>query len=260
MKKIRELKEINVEEISLVSSAASRNVFFITKQRRKTMKKFLEILKNFFGDELEDEDIKKAEGIEEDAQKALGDALETIDEYRDDYTPDVLAAILKVSKAAVTPEEEVEEPDFVAELTDVEKAGARLSKATIAQLKKIVEIAGNMLAASEKKLGKKKDDENEYTPEVIAALEKLEAYETAEVEAEKQALLDAKSETDKKLDAMAKEIEKLKKQKPVKKGLESDDDELTPEEIAAAEKLKKKGGDQEEAQWPSLCNQEGEED
>jgi len=220
------------------------------------MKKFKEILAKFFGDELEDEDIKKAEGIEEDAQKALGNALETIDEYRDDYTPDVLAAILNVAKAAVTPEEKVEEPDFVAELSTIEKAGARLSKATIAQLKKIGEIVASMVGAAEKAIGKKgsdADDEDEYTPEVIAALEKLKAYEDAEAEAEKQALLDAKTDTDKKIDDLTKEIEKLKKQKPVKKGLDSDDDDDD-------EDPDKKGDDEEEFQWTSLVKSEDEED
>lgn len=223
------------------------------------MKKFKEILAEFFGDDLEEEDIKKAEGIEEDAQKALGDALETIDEYRDDYTPDVLAAILKVAKAAVTPEEEVEEPDFVAELIDAEKAGARLSKATIAQLKKIVEIASNMLTASEKKLGKKKDDddEDEYSPEVIAALEKLEAYETAEVEAEKQKTTDAQTKFQKTIDELTEKVEKLEKKKGIKKGLEGQDGDDDPEDDDTGDK---KGDDEEEFQWTSLVKSEDEED
>lgn len=219
------------------------------------MKKFKEILSKFFGDDLEEEDIKKAEGIEEDAQKALGDALETIDEYRDDYTPDVLAAILKIAKAAVTPEEEIEEPDFVAELSTIEKAGARLSKATIAQLKKIGEIVASMLTAAEKAINKKKgsddDDEDEYSPEVIAALEKLKKFEEAE-ELEKQAA------ADKKVDDLAKEVEDLKKklkEKPKKQGLNSDDDDEDPD------KIKKKGGDdKEEFQWTSLTSEEKEED
>jgi len=218
------------------------------------MKKFKEILAKFFGDELKEEDITKAEGIEEDAQTAIGDALNIFEEYKDDFTPDVLGAITTVAKLALTPEKKVEEPDFVAELTSLEKAGARLSKATIAQLKKIGEIVAGMIGAAEKALKKGGDDDGEISPEMLAKLEKLKAYEDAEVELEKQKSLDAKTDTDKKIDDLTKEIEKLKKQKPIKKGLESDDDEDD------TGKIKKKGDDEEEFQWSSLTSPDEEED
>jgi len=250
MKKARKLKDIDVEEISLVDSAATRKKFFIIK-RSKNMKKFKEILAKFFGDEIKEEDIKKAEGIEEDAQKALGDALETIDEYRDDYTPDVHGAILKIAKAAVTPKEKVEEPDFVAELINTEKAGARLSKATIAQLKKIGEIVAAMIGAAEKAIGKGEGDEDGMSPELVAKLEKLAIFEAAE-KLEKQKI------ADKKIDDLTTDIEELKKQlkkKPTKKGLESD--EKDEEDL---DKIKKAGGDKEEFQWSSLTSPDEEED
>ena len=215
------------------------------------MKKFKEILAKFFGDEIKEEDIKKAEGIEEDAQKALGDALETIDEYRDDYTPDVHGAILKIAKAAVTPKEKVEEPDFVADLINTEKAGARLSKATIAQLKKIGEIVAAMIGAAEKAIGKGEGDDD---PELVAKLEKLAAFEAAE-KLEKQKI------ADKKIDDLTADIEDLKKQlkkKPTKKGLESDEE--NEEEKDDSDKIKKKDGDKEEFQWTSLTSEEKQED
>jgi len=249
MKKARKLKDIDVEEISLVDSAATFKKFFITK-RRNEMKKFKEILAKFFGDKLEEEAITKAEGIDEDAQKAIGDALNIFEEYKDDFTPDVLGAIMTVAKLALTPEEKVEEPDFVAELTSLEKAGARLSKATIAQLKKIGEIVAGMIGAAEKALNKGGDDDDELSPEMVAKLEKLKAYEDAEIEAEKQADLDAKKDTDKKIDDLTKEIEKLKKQKIKKKGLDSDDDDDD-----AGDK-KDDPDDKEEFQWTSLVKSE----
>jgi hypothetical protein len=256
MKKARKLKDIDVEEISLVDSAATFKKFFITKRRRTSMKKFLELLKSFFGDELKEEDITKAEGIEEDAQKTIGDALTIFDEYKDDFTPDVLGAIMTVAKLAITPAEEVEETDFVAELTNVEKAGARLSKATIAQLKKIGEIVGGMLTAAEKALSKNTDDDK-TSPEVLELREKLKAYEEADTELKKQKAADEKKKLDEKIEGMEKEIEKLKKKKAVKKGLEGQDGDDDPKDDDPGDK---KGDDEEEFQWTSLVKPEDEED
>jgi hypothetical protein len=250
MKKSLKLKDIEVEEISLVDSAATFKKFFITK-RSKSMKKFLEILKSFFGDELKEEDITKAKEIEEDTQETIGDALTLFDEYHDDFPPDALDALKTVVKMAITPAEKVKEPDFVAELTNLEKAGARLSKATIAQLKKIGEIVAAMVGAAEKALGKSTDDEDELSPEMLEKLEKLKAYEDAEAELKKQKAEDYKKDTDKKIEDLEKKIEKIEKKKPVKKGLEgqeSDDDDDDDDD----------DNDKKEFQWKSLTSSEEE--
>jgi acyl-CoA-binding protein len=256
MKKARKLKDIDVEEISLVDSAATFKKFFITKHRRISMKKFLELLKSFFGDELKEEDITKAEGIEEDAQKAIGDALTIFEEYKDDFTPDVLGAIMTVAKMALTPEEEVEETDFVAELTNLEKAGARLSKATIAQLKKIGEIVGGMLTAAEKALSKKGDDDKP-SPEMLELREKLKAYQDADAELKKQKAEDAQTKLQETIDELKEKVEKLEKKKGIKKGLEGQDADDDHEDDDPGDK---KGDDEEEFKWTSLVKSEDEED
>lgn len=253
MKKAQKIKDIDVTAIALVDHAATFRKFFITKARRKSMKKFLEILKSFFGEDLKEEEIAKAQGIEEDAQTELGDAITVLTDYRDDFPPDVLTALVTVTKTAVTPEEKIEEPDFVAELTSVDKAGARLSKATIAQLKKMGEIIAGMLGAAEKALKKGTGEEGELTPEITAQLEELATYKAADADLKKQKAETEKKEVDDKIAELTTEIEKLKKKKPTKKSLDGQGEEED-------EDPDNKTGDEEEFQWTSLVKKEDEED
>ena len=125
------------------------------------MDKFIELIKSFLGKKLNEEDIAKAGKLPETDIEELEPALNTLEEYRDDFTDDVLEATQILTKHAILKEEKPEEINFIDELIDVDKAGARLSKATISQLKKIGEIIGGILGAAEKALNKgaKTDDD-----------------------------------------------------------------------------------------------------
>ena len=247
----RKLKDIEVDEISLVDAAATRKTFFIKKQKeRKSMEKLIELLKSFFGDEFTDEDIAKAKEIPEDTQKGFHDALNILNEYKPDFPQDILGAITVVAKQAATGqvEKEVEkEVDILAEMIDAEKAGAKLSKATLEQLKKIHAIIEGMIGVKEK--GLKKSGDEKLSPETIARLEKLDAMEKDEAEREKKEKSDKEKKLQDEIDNLKKEVEKLGKTKGIKKSLTDE-----PEED---EKTKKKKTDKEDEipEWPSFTKQ-----
>lgn len=211
------------------------------------MDKFIELIKSFLGTKLEDEDIAKASELSEAQIEELEPALNILEEYREDFTDDVLGAIQDLTKKALLTEEEVVEIDFVAELTDVEKSGAKLSKATIAQLKKIGEIVNGMIGAREAavKKGTKKEDAEKMSPEVIAQLEELQKFKDKEAAASAQKTLDeAIAEKMTPLQEKLEELEKANKKKPTKKSITGQEGDEEIEE--------KKGGDDEEFVWGSL--------
>jgi len=153
----RKLKDLDIEEISLVDAGAVRKTFYIKKQRRSLMD-LIDILKDMLGPdtELSDDEVKKAKELTEDAAKAIAGALKILNKYKDDMPDDVLAAIKTLAKYASYgyPAKKSADVDFVVELTDIEKAGARLSKATIEELKKAIEILRGIIGEREENLKK----------------------------------------------------------------------------------------------------------
>lgn len=212
------------------------------------MDKFKELIKSFLGTKLEDEDIAKASELSEAQVEELEPALNILEEYREDFNDDVLGAIQDLAKYALQNEEEVDEIDFVAELTNLEKAGASLSKATIAQLKKIGEIINGMIGAKEAavKKGTKKEDAEKLSPEVIAQLEELQKFkDKEEAETAQKTLDDAIAEKMTPLQEKLDELEKANKKKPTKKSITGQEGDEEPDE-------KKGDDDEEEFQWGSL--------
>jgi hypothetical protein len=138
----RKLSDIEVEEVSLVDAAANRKKFAIIK-RRHDMDELIKLLKGMM-DDAKDEDLEKAKEIPEEASKALKSALTTLNKYKGDFPGDVLDAIKILTKYASYgygyPEKKGEELSKEA----IEKLGARLSKATIEQLKMVKEVFGTL--------------------------------------------------------------------------------------------------------------------
>jgi hypothetical protein len=241
----RKLKNIEVEEISLVDKAANSKTFYITKQRRQQMDKFIELIKSFLGKKINDEEIAKAKALPETTVSELEPALKTLEEYRDEFSDDVFGAIQDLSKAAILQEERVEEIDFLVELTDVEKAGARLSKATIEQLKKMGEIISGLIGAAEKAIGK--TDDEKLPDHVVAKLEKLKKLEDKQVEDAETAAAAKEQKLQETIDDLTKKVAKLEKRKPLKKQIEGQEgNEETEEE---------EEGGEEENLWPSLTSE-----
>ena len=231
------------------------------------MKEFIEELKKFMAEDdediegaLEKEDIEKAEKVPDAAMKAIKGALNILNKYKADMPDDVLKAIKTLVKYASYgyPAKKADEKGVVektdeelfidavnivakaVETEDVEKAKKvveQLSKATIKQLKKIVDICQKIIGTEEDKVKKT----GELPPEVARELEELGALrkfkENAIKEKEetrKQEIEDLKKEREK----LEKKVEELEKTKGEKKGIEGH---------------KGGAGDEEKPdKWPSL--------
>ncbi|NVM21425.1 MAG: hypothetical protein HWN68_06560 [Desulfobacterales bacterium] len=213
----RRLKDLEVEEISLVDSAATRKQFYIVKRRNQQMEEFVELLKSFLGeDEITDEDIEKANKVPEAALKAIKGAVNILNKYKADFPPEILNALKTLTKYAAYgyPSKRVEKVDL-SDLLDVEKAGAKLSKATVEELKKVLKIIESIIGEREKEV---KKTYGELPADVVAQLEELRAMKeekkTKNIEKArdefKKEILDAVG------DLVAKEV---KKEKPVKKSI-----------------------------------------
>lgn len=210
--KARKLKDIMIDEISLVEEGANQKRFYILKQQRsRDMKELIEIMKSLLGDELTDEEIEEFQKAElsDNALKAIKSAAKTLDKYKEDLPADVKAALktlMKYASYGYPPkgEKSVEKAVEVM-LTDLEKAGAKLSKATIAELNKIIDIC--------KKLVNQKTDDvkkqyKDLPPEVVAELaearllkQKVEDEEKARREKEDK---DWREKIEKTLEAISK--------------------------------------------------------
>lgn len=213
------------------------------------MKEFIEELKKFMAEDdediegaLEKEEIEKAEKVPDAAMKAIKGALNILNKYKADMPDDVLKAIKTLTKyasygypaAKEDKKDEVKKTDEEVladsiqtlvkevEVDDLEKAKKiveQLSKATIKQLKKIVEICQKIIGTEEAKV-KKADElpaEVARDLEELAALKKFKEDTLKEKEeTRKQEIEDLKKEREK----LEKKVEELEKTKGEKKGIE----------------------------------------
>jgi len=239
----RKLEDIDVAEISLVDDAANRKKFYIIK-RRQQMEEFVKLLKSFMGEDdeefkLSEEDIAKAGKLDEKAIKAIQGALNILNKYKDVYPADVLKAIKTLTKYASYGYSypAAKSADIIEELTDVEKAGRKLSKATIEQLRKALEIIESLIKEKEDDVTKGE----KLPPEVVKRLEKLEQLEKAEKERIEKEKEQKEKEREELIKQLKERVEKLEKIKGVKKSIDSQDDDED----------KNKG-----VKWPSLISQE----
>ena len=254
----RKLFDIEIEEITLCKSPANRKKFFIKKMEEKPMKEFIEELKKFVAEEDEDiekaltkEEIAKAEKIGEKEAKALKEVLGIVSQYED--IPDDLEGAIKtlVEKASY---------DYPVVEEEIDKAGAKLSKTTQAQikealgyikespkgifvLKRLLGLEVEKEEEGEKKTGgeEKTGDEERISPEIQAKLEKLAELEKAEKQRlEKESEKKQKEDIQKMIDERLEQLEL--KEKPTKKSIDGQEDDE-----------KKKGADdEEEDEYPSI--------
>lgn len=214
------LKDITVTAIALVDKAANRKKRFFIVKRSKSMDEFIELIKNWLGeDELTDEQVAKIGEFDEEKIKEFTKAIEELDEYKDSMTDEFKAAAITLMKSAIYdyPVKDVE-VEF-----DIEKAGASLSKATKAQLEKIKGIIDGLLKL-------KTDKAKGLSDEQLAKLEKAEAILKADEERkEKEAEGLKKKEKEEKEDLL-KRIEKLEKTKGVKTSIDDDGNKIKKED------------------------------
>jgi len=192
-KRRNKLKEIDVAELSLVDFAANRKVFSIIK-REDQMDELIKLLKSFIGatDEELKEWIEKAKDLPAEAINAIKGALNLLKKYEDVLPDDLMPAIKTLGKYASygypSKKEKAADPDI-----DVEKVGARLSKATLEQLKQIKEVIEKFLGEGPnmkkvklmlEELIKTADvaKAQNLSPEVVAQLQELETIKKKQQE------------------------------------------------------------------------------
>jgi len=231
---VRKLKNIDVEEISLVDVPANRKKFYFLK-RSQTMEELLEILKGMFGDDvLTAEEIEKAKEKElsEEASKAIKGALNILNKYKDDMPPDVKDAIKVLAKYASYGYPAKKSAGDV----DLEKVGARLSKATVEDLQRAIDILQKVIDKEKKEEGKEKTEKG--LESVSKALEDLKGeFESTKTDFTKK--LETK---DAEITQLRKELEEAKKIKGEKTSLDGQDDK----DVQKSGKKK----------WPSLLKKE----
>jgi len=239
----RKLVDIEAEEISLVDRAANRKKFAIIK-RRVNVDELFETLKAIYGEEEITaevmERLRKAD-LPEDALNAIKGALNLLKKYLSDMPADVKDAVKALGKYASfgAPEKKDKKVEKAEELT-IKKIGARLSKSTVDELKKLRDFIAGAVGGSkglakardilETLLGEaiveKKDDggEENLSAETRLKLAELEEYKTKDqVEVKKAADSALLKPILDELKAVKTEIEALKKGKRVvSKGLKDD--------------------------------------
>lgn len=252
----RKLKDIEAVEISLVDAAANRKKFFL-KKRRQDMDELIKLIKDIFGEAaFTDEELElcKAEGdkVPAEALKAIKSALLTLSKYKDDMPDDVLSAIKTLAKYSTSygyPAKKSADGDE--EPFDVDKAGKRLSKATLEQLQKIKEIVDTLLSQRDDDLKKKGYDK--LPPEVKAKLEELETLKAANLKKEE---IDKQEKAEKRIKDLEEKLEKqTKRLEAILKGDvdskqldELDDEDEEKDKDQDPKKVKKSDADL----WPSL--------
>lgn len=203
----------------MVDSAANLKKFYILKGE-KDMEKFAELIKNFMADseiELKEEDIEKVKGLSPEKAKELSGAIEMLNEYKKDGWPsELIEAVTTLTKSSTYdyPEKEPGEKEFdVKEF--IEKAGQRLSKATIEQLKKALTIIQGLIGEREKSVKKQFKD---APPELVEELTQLRLEKQQQEEREKE---EKEKKEKKEKEDLIKRVENL--EKGDKTGIEGQD-------------------------------------
>jgi len=219
----RKLKDVLIEEITICDEPANRKKFYILKQRRLNMEELLENLKKILGDETVDESsVAKIKALPEEKIEEIRKALEEVDGYQENFPPALNEAFLSLVKSATY---EYPEKESALDFEDVEKAGASLSKATIAQLKKIQEIIEKLIGEKTKKFIDKDGNKLELPEDVLRQLEELDELKKADKERVKKEKEDTEKKEKEDIKTLKEDVEKLKKAKGIKKSIEGQDND-----------------------------------
>jgi hypothetical protein len=255
----RKLENIELDEISLVDAAANRKKFFILK-RRESMDELIKLLKSMMGEDAKDEELEKAKQLSEEAGKALKGALNILNKYKDDMPDDVVTAIKVLAKYASYGYPEAKQKSDELSKEDIEKIGARLSKATLEQLKTAKEVLAAIDLKSLKKVSEiidklisessdvaKRADLSALPQDVREKVLKAERIEQEGLQkaADERIAAIVKSSVEALIKPLQETVDKLAKTKGIKKSLDGqvDDD---PDH---------KGKDEAD-KWPSLSGRQ----
>ena len=208
------------------------------------MEKFIELIKDFMADsdiELKKEEIEKLKELSPEKAKELTEAIETLNDYKEGWPNDLVNAVTALTKNSAYdyPENEPGEKKF--EIKEfVEKAGQRLSKATLEQLKKIIAIAQGLVGDREDKVKKGHKD---LPADVIAELEEAQLLKQKLDEIEEAKKAEEEKKAEERIKKLEAEIEALKKgDRTSIEGQDTDDDDDKDDKDVKKKKEK----------WPTL--------
>ena len=217
----RDLKDIEVKEVSLVDRSANKKKFLYYKRANKLLKSnkqigdikmdenIQKIIQAYFGEDKVD--FAKAENSD-----VITKSLETINEYQNDFPDDLKKAVGVIVKQAGNEPKKIDEQDKDKDgKTDVEKAGAKFSKETLKKLQGLLASLKSILPALEGNVEKSVQSEAEKS---VAELEKKIAT------LEKNSDDNAKDELTKTLAALNERLATVEKGTGVKKGIPGQDD------------------------------------
>ena len=212
--------------------------YYLAKGDVPMDKRLEKLLKQLFGDK--EVKLEKSE-LNEKTIVELEKALTTINEYREDMPSDLIAAI---GLAAIHAGQGYKEPE------PVEKAGAKLSKDTVAKLKSIIEAATAMLPkekdGNDDGTTQKSDDNTTELQKTIKALSKSMADITGKLEKK-----EATDQLTQITEAIGKVSDRLKviEKKPASTKKSIDDDPTKKKEV------QKDSQGREIGHWPSLTGE-----
>lgn len=280
----RELQDIDVDEISLVDIPAIRKKFLIVKKDKKDMQKtsetdqdnsdienlikeeelmkineLIELYKKLTGDE-EDFSEKETElmkKLSDEAVSAIKGALNILNKFKGDFSEELKDAVGVLAKY-VTKAYPYPYPAKKSD-EDLEKAGRKISKDTLAAIKKAIKILNevfskgddtkkaisilsDLLSDEEKKALKKTDEEKER-----ADKEKERADKEKERDEKFDSAIKGATETieklgkdleekDKNISELTKRLETLEKAKGTKKQIEGQDEDDGDGEVKKSDK------------------------
>lgn len=169
-------------------------------------------LKEYFGED-DKVDFEKAE-----ENSIIAEALETVNEYREDFPDDLKKAVGSIAKqAGLHIPQKVEKKEKVAEEKEsVEKAGAKLSKETMKKITDALAALKSILPQLEEKTDKSDNSE------VAKSIEELKKS-ISELEKKKED--DTKDALTKTLTELAKRLETVEKGTGVRKSVDGQEDE-----------------------------------
>lgn len=161
----RKLRNIKVDEVSLVNRPANMRKFLIIKG--EIMDKFIELLKGYCDDSLDYEKIAKMD-ISAETIADLTKSIESLSGYQSDTPEEMIEAITGIVKHAVSISKPIEKDDSVEELIEkLEKSGQKFSRETKAKLKSLRDEIDSLIPKDEEE--EKKDEKVEKAEMITVA-------------------------------------------------------------------------------------------
>jgi len=179
------------------------------------IEKLIKLAKKWIGEEkVTDEIAESLKALPEETQKSHVDRLEILEKYNEDgdMPEDIKGVVASMLEAGMLTKKEEKEPEITVE-TFIEKAGAVFSKATKAQIEKVIGLLKALVGASEEEEKKKKSEQKNLTEEQIEMLGKAEKIVAAEEEKQKKEKSDRENELLETIKGLKKDVEDLKKTK-----------------------------------------------